>query len=166
MKKKKRDVERQSHRMRTVMFLGACLIVIALFATISYQDQQHCEAFQSYHPVRVIVYNHYDETIWINVIYSNIEETDTWVINGNSKKIVYTKHTFQPDSNVTVTFQPTDANGRYLPNTPALVVRITPDLSLVYDDNYQKDLTQRDPSIDLKCVTDQVYEGPTITLQS
>lgn len=165
MKKKKRERERSYQKL--LIFLAAILILVAFFANVSYQDQQRCEALQSFHPVRLIVHNHYDRTIWIIVEYSDsdVQQTDGWAVDGNSDKIIYTKHTFAKDSHVTVTFRPSDPNTlQYLPNNPAVSVLISPDLPVVYDENYQKDLKQRDATIDLQCLTDHVYEGPTITL--
>lgn len=165
MKKKRQRGTHQKQRL--LLFLATILIVIAFFAMIAHQDQQRCEALRSYHPVRVVVHNHYDRTIWIIVEYSDsdVQQTDAWGVDANSDKIIYTKHTFASDSHVTVTFRPTDPDtGQYLPNTPAPTVLISPDLHVVYDENYQKDLKQRYPTIDLQCLTDHVYDGPTITL--
>jgi archaellin len=141
------------------------MLVVIFFGAIAYHDQQRCENFRSFHPVRFIVQNHYDRPIWVNIEFSSIPETDSWMINENSNTIVYTKHTFGPDSNVTVTLHPIDPDtGQRLDNNEDVTVQITPNLHLVYDDNYHKDLEKRDSTVDIQCVTDQVYEGPTITL--
>lgn len=170
--KKKRQHESQNRWgwKAPIAGLVALGLIVGLSLTPYLSDrqakQESCQASLSLHPIRVLVYNEYRDPVWIQIEYSGIAATETWVLGGGESDTIYTNHGYPLGANATVTFRAVDPTTRKLLADEPVVFELRTG-RLVYDSEYhsslltQKRITTLSAS-DLECVTEQVFEGPTI----
>ena len=132
-------------------------------------EQEECNQSLARHPVKIVVINHYADYIYVNVDYTwgTVIPSETWRIKpGVGKVIVYTRHLFTTQNNVTVTLTAYSLEQKILPDKPIKFSLLT--TKLVYDYDYHADIrstwTSTTSNLDLKCTSSLVFDGPLFVL--